>query len=226
MKNKAKIFLSALLALTLSSSVSQPAFGLQLKTRDIVIGSDSDRTARLLTQNVTLDPRKTVLLLIDVWDIPGTDQRGLYLRLKNLAMTKLSPLVAAARVKGIKVVHAPHGYKISRYTPEKPGDWHLDRLGINTTSKWANFLRSRGITTVLVAGGASNQCIVTRAVAPFQLQGQFSGWRIKQIMVEDGTFAIEYPETVAGELNHKAAIAIFRQAIGSTTTVQDVLNAN
>lgn len=172
---------------------------------------------RQVTTTVKFDPCTTVLLLIDAWDShPYLDFQS---KAERVMKERLAPLVTHARRLGIQVVHAPHQRPISRYISVTSEDWDLDKLGINTTEAWYQQLKRTGKKTILVAGFASNICLVSRAVAPYQLNTQYRGFT--QILVEDASAAIDLPSS--GSQTHAFMTELFQLTVGLTTTTDEVL---
>jgi nicotinamidase-related amidase len=90
-----------------------------------------------------------------------------------------------------------------------------------STEQWDDWLRKKGIDTLIYAGFATNLCILDapggmRQMAPL-------GYRC--IILREATLAVEFPETLAQRLQTQATLRHIEAWVGYTAGCQDFLRA-
>lgn len=168
------------------------------------------------SQSQDVDLSKTALLLIDVWE--NHPNSGWLARAKKNIEEKLSPLVLMMREHGVAVIHAPHGQKISQKVEPLNDELVLNSAYRLDLKQLDEYLRAKDITTLFIAGYASNMCIFNRNVSIANLHDL--GYKI--IFVRDASIAIETPESLEQEWAHKMAVYMIEINFGATTTVDDI----
>jgi nicotinamidase-related amidase len=206
------------------SKINSPDQIITLKTRafrtaDDPAAYDTELDSRYVFHDSIVDLNQTALLLIDVWENHPND--GWLERARENMTTHLRPLLQLARTNGMTILHAPHLRATAKWVQPMPGEINLDKERLTTSLALHEYLRKRGITTLLYAGYASNWCVLHRPVGIIQMHQL--GYRI--ILVRDCTIAIETPETLDGEWVNKATINTFEHEWGETTTLTDLQQA-
>jgi nicotinamidase-related amidase len=204
--------------------ITGDARNIVLVTRTYVPGGAGDtytteRDGTYDYQQSNLDLNKTALILMDVW--AGHPIDGWAERERENIKTKIVPLLALARKHNMTIVYSPNGGTICPDVCPQKGEVVLDAAGINNTDEFHQFLKEKGINTLLYAGYASNWCLLDRPSGIFwmaQLDYQI-------ILIRDATIAQETAETLDGEWANKVVINMIESEWGRSTTVADLQTA-
>jgi nicotinamidase-related amidase len=98
------------------------------------------------------------------------------------------------------------------------------RLGdtmIVTTQQFDDWLRERGITTLIYTGFATNLCILESPAAMKPMRGL--GYRC--IIVREATMAVEFPDTLETLTHTRAAVQYIEAWVGYSTGAGDLMRA-
>jgi nicotinamidase-related amidase len=182
-------------------------------------GYTTERDGKYSYPQWNLDLNKTALILIDVWADHPND--GWAERARENTRTKIVPLLELARKQGMIIIHAPNGGTINPDVCPQEGEIILDTAGIRTKDAFHEFLKAKGIDTLLYAGYASNWCLLNRISGIFWM----AQLDYNIILVRDATIAFETPETLDGEWANKTVINMVESEWGRTTTVDDLRTA-
>ena len=217
----------------------------QLKVREFQAAVDADsydteKDSKRVFENITLDPDKTAIIFMDVWNYHPND--GWLARASKNISEKVVPLVNLMRDNNIKIIHMPHEFDEYGISPlVKP---KVDRPRVNLRSIYspktvdtnifpetneivlgdyddellAECLRKNGVTTLIYAGYALNWCVTHRDSGIFNMKNH--GFEI--IIVRDCTIAFELPETLEGELAKETIITMIEIHWGTSTTLDDL----
>jgi nicotinamidase-related amidase len=180
-----------------------------------VFDTEMDSTYRYETREY--DPGYVALLLIDVWEHHSND--GFHLRMTDNRIHCVEPLVEKLRNKGALIVHACYNEHLHGCALQvEQGDMVLE----SSCDSYCFYdkMTALGITTVFVAGYASNLCVLSRPVGiDFLIQRPFE----KVIFVRDCSIAFEMPETLEGEYCHMAITNMLEvKEKVSTTTNEEI----
>ena len=122
---------------------------------------------------LTLDPKKTALVLIDVWDDSKSPS------LSENEKKRLLPLLTAARALGMLIVHAPSEAPEWPAINVLPGEILVTGVdGRNGSSSRCDapiLASSRGIQHVLMAGYDTNMCVVDKPCGTVSLSTELAG---------------------------------------------------
>ena len=200
-----------------------------LKTRKLDLSRDdkeydTEKDSRFRYIQHQLLPEQTALVLIDVWDTTDEPNDGFAQRHDNYVKDRISPLVNFARSKGIKVIHSPHSYKISKRIKVLDEDIVFDCINLPEQLQTLSFYRLLGelnIETVLYAGNSTHKCLFLRPDGIYGMRKLIDD----MILVRDATIAFEYSETIDGEWTRKVFTHFIEDSYGSTTTFADLREA-
>jgi nicotinamidase-related amidase len=170
-------------------------------------------------QQSSLDLNKTALILMDVW--AGHPNDGLATRMHENIITKIVPLLALARRHNMTIIYSPNGGTICPDVCPRAGEIVLDAAGINSTDAFHQFLKEKGINTLLYAGYDSNWCLLNRPSGIFWM----AELDYNIILIRDATIAEETAETLDGEWANKVVINMVESEWGRSTTLADLQTA-
>lgn len=206
-----------------------------LQIRDIAIagttaGYETELDNQYVIQQRSLDPRSTVLVLIDVWRTHPND--GLAQRLAALVQDKINPLVARCRGLGIRVIHCPHGQPESQLLSQSSKDYYPNwATQYDTAEAFDFYLKNpaifpNGVRTIIYAGCATNWCVTFGR--PIGLGSMYVklGKSRSYLIVRDACIAVEMPDTLPCQVLHNSTINMVEMLFGASTTVQDLQEAN
>jgi nicotinamidase-related amidase len=171
---------------------------------------------------------RTALILLDTWE--AHDNNTYERRMRLNVEEKIRPLLMSARENGILVVYAPSGEKISKaiyplsneyiFETEFNYDIYGNQYDL-IAEEFSDYLRQKGITTLIYAGYATNVCLLLKAtgVVPMARKG------FKIYVVSDATVAMEGPETIEGEWSRVATINTIELQFARSFTVDSFLSS-
>jgi nicotinamidase-related amidase len=203
-------------------SINNNIFTLTTRTYVPAGSSDYYTTERDGTYNYSqwkLDLNTTALILMDVWG--SHPNKGWEERAHNITVTKIVPLLELARKHKMLIIYSPNGGTIDTAVCPQPGEINLDDAGLSSTNAFHEFLKAKGIKTLLYAGYASNYCLLVRPSGIFWM----AQLDYNIILIRDATIVFETAETVDGEYANKVVINMVESEWGRTTTVDDLQNA-
>jgi nicotinamidase-related amidase len=122
------------------------------------------------------------------------------------------------------IVHGPGYMQWSGWetldTPEplRPKD---GETMVVTTRQFDNWLRDRGITSLIYTGFATNLCILESPAAMKAMAAL--GYRC--VILREGTLAVEFPETLAERRETKSSIRYIESWVGYSASTEDLANA-
>lgn len=136
---------------------------------------------KYVNETFNLDPNSTAVVLIDVWN------DGYSPTLTENEELRLLPLLQLARHAGFLVIHAPSEGKEWNNITVLPGELLVTgengTAGSDSRCDW--ILRSKSITTVLVAGYDTNYCVVDKPCGVVALSSELAEAEV--ILVRDAT---------------------------------------
>jgi nicotinamidase-related amidase len=166
-----------------------------------------------------LDINTTALILMDVWI--GHSNKGWADRAHDITVTKIVPLLELARKQKMLIIYSPNGGTIDTAVCPQKGEINLDDAKLGDTASFHQFLKEKGIKTLLYAGYASNYCLLVRPSGIFWM----AQLDYNIILIRDATIAFETAETLDGEYANKVVINMVESEWGRTTTVDDLRSA-
>jgi nicotinamidase-related amidase len=203
-------------------SLDNTIFPLNTRTYIPAGSADSYTTERDGTYDYkpwNLDLNTTALVLIDTWG--GHPNKGWAERAHNITVTKLVPLLALARKHKMLIIFSPNGGGIDTAVCPREGEINLNDAGLSTTEAFHQFLKGKGIKTLLYAGYASNWCLLNRPSGIFWM----AQLDYNIILIRDATIAFETAETLDGEYANKVVINMIESEWGRSTTLDDLTKA-
>jgi nicotinamidase-related amidase len=96
----------------------------------------------------------------------------------------------------------------------RPGDTMMV-----TTGQFDDWLRERGITTLLYTGFATNLCILDSPAAMKAMRSL--GYRC--VIIREGTLGVEFPETIETLTHTRAALQYIEAWVGYSASAFDLL---
>ena len=163
--------------------------GLNVTARRYVLAENSstfltEQDNRHVSETLSIDPHRTALVLIDVWDdskSPGLSEN------EN---TRLLPLLHVARSLGMLIIHAPSEAPEWPAIDVLPGEILVTgvdgRPGSASRCDAPILSSSRGIQHVLMAGYDTNKCIIDKPCGAVALSTELAG-RASLALVRDAT---------------------------------------
>ena len=171
-----------------------------------------------------INPNKTALILMDIWDTSKEANDGWAKRHDTFVKESIVPLVKFARKNNILVIHASHDYKISDRIKVIEGEKIL------SVGKWPRklqtlylywYLMSNDIEHLIYAGNSTHKCVFFRPDGVYEMSKLLDDI----IVIRDATIAFEYHETREGEWAKNVFINLIEDQYGSSTTLEDLQNA-
>ena len=171
------------------------------------------------TYQRTLNSAKTALVVMDPWEDSGSDFLNRYYA--GIARDKLLPLVSKAIELGMPVLvltndpkKTPDAYG-SKVFPELQAMadkralrvlYHQDFDG----SRFADYLRSQGVDTLIYSGFASNMCVIGRdlGMIPMAIKG------FRMFFVPEASAAVEFKDSWHTGAVHQATTSLISQWVG------------
>lgn len=173
---------------------------------------DTESDNRYVQRVFTVDPRKSALILIDVWASHPND--GWLARANRNIQEYLGPAVDAARRAGMTIIHAPTNQRINPRIGVLSGEFIIDSQNpIDDGAEVLTILRARGIKTVFYAGYATNACMVGKGASLMHVF--FKAPDLQYVLLQDATIAFEMPDTLEHETTKKAFL-IFAMMLGGS----------
>ena len=198
----------------------------KLKTRKINLSrdqrqivSEKDSYEKTIIRNI--DPTKTALLLMDVWDTTDEPNVGWARRHDEYVEAKILPLINLMRKNKGKIIHANHGFKISpRITPlENEMILSIQKLPERVQTLYLyGYLKKNRINTLLYAGNSTHKCLFFRPDGIYAMSTLFKDL----ILVRDCTLAFEYLDTLQGEWSKVVFTHLIEEQYGTSTTLSDL----
>jgi len=90
-----------------------------------------------------------------------------------------------------------------------------------TTEQFDDWLRSKGITTLIYAGFATNLCIIDSPAAMRAMTNL--GYRC--VLLREATAAVEFPDTLAERVHTRAAVQYIEAWVGYSASARDFVRA-
>lgn len=157
-----------------------------------------------ITRELSLD--RCALVLIDAWEDSGEF-------IKQNIKQNVVHLLELARENDIHVIHALHDREAHHDCRPIEGE-----PVIESKEDLDEYLKEKGIDTLLYAGFATNMCVIDRPVGIINMSRL--GYEI--ILVKDCTTAVETPESTDGEWAWRETVNTVMRLWGSTTTLEDL----
>jgi len=192
-----------------------------LETRRLTVPSGHGSTemdAVYIDEIAPVDLSRTAIVVMDAWATHPTE--GWAKRASAHMETHLVPLLTIARNGNMSIIHIPNGGTIAPAAMPLDGEAVMDGVGISTAG-FRDYLRQRGIDTLIYCGYASNWCVTTRPTGLIFMQRE--GFRT--FIVRDGCIGFETPESYDGQWGHRMAVSYIESNWGASTTVADMANA-
>lgn len=204
-----------------------------LKVRDIAIagtttGYETERDNQYVDQLRSLDPRSTVLVVVDAWDNHPND--GLAKRLTELVCNKINPLIVRCRELGIRVIHASHGKAENRYLAQSSRDFYPSQSQWATSELFDAYLKNtrlfpNGVRTIIYCGCATNWCVTFGRPIGLGSMAVKLGRSRSYLIVRDACIAVEMPDTLEHQTLHNSTISLVEMLFGASLEVADLLAA-
>jgi len=206
-----------------------------LQVRDIAIagstnGYETERDNQYVKQTRSLDPRSTILVVIDAWQTHPND--GLAERLTTLVKDKINPLIQRCRQLGIRVIHTPHGQPENQLLSQSSRDYYPNWATQYATTEAFDFylknsvLFPNRVRTLIYCGAATNWCVTFGRPIGLGTMAVKLGLSRSYLIVRDACIAVEMPCTLDAQTLHDSTISMVEMLFGASTTVQDLQEAN
>lgn len=162
--------------------------------------------------HASLEPGRTAFVLVDVWSEHGSPTH--HERAQQIIENKIVPAVAAARVAGMHIIHAPAGRAIA------PAITVLPRDHVHGLAPMDDLFRKLELDNLLYVGFATNGCVMGR---PYGIAATHKAHRA--ILLRDATTGTEYPDTLDNLCATRAAIGRIERHYGYTVLTEEFIDA-
>ncbi|MBN2115201.1 MAG: isochorismatase family protein [Anaerolineales bacterium] len=164
-----------------------------------------------------LNPAKTVIICMDCWR--GMLDPELEAEFNDVAVNQIYPLMEAAADQGFTTVFltnnpAQYSYNFGVNLNLAPIVWYHggtvlyhQTYDMDNGTTFGNWLRARGIDTLIYVGFASNACVLGRREGMFSMQYQFS----KIYAVPEAMAGVEYTALGDGTVHDASSLIISLQ---------------
>lgn len=176
-----------------------------------------------------LDPRTTAIIVMDPWiDMASIHLNEFYGRITK---SRIVPLLIRALDRGHPIIVLTNDPDDFHYnTKVHPGIAELASKGQIEIiyhqnfddKKFAVYLRTRGINTLIYIGFASNICVVGRQMGMISMMHQ----GFKLFFVPEASAAVEYPDSWDDQSIHSATTKIISQWIAEIIPYDEFMGAD
>ena len=156
----------------------------------------------------TFDTATAAAVVVDAWDEISFH--------RNIC-DKLAPTLAALRLIGMPIIHAPHDRSL--HPSVRPLDGESVIPGeIADVEFVAGALCKTGIKRLIYMGYHSNQCILFRSLGMLAMKKR----DFSVALVRDASLASETKESVRGHWLHRSVVNLIESQIGATVSAAEV----
>ena len=173
-----------------------------------------------LSYDLTINPRRAALILVDVWAMDQHANRDLMSRVDANVRSSLAVLLESVRADGrILIVHYANGRTIHPMVKPRPSE-----VVARTDAEALEALKTRRVTTLIYAGYSGNMCVANRPLGVLSAR-LLHGYR-NIIVVRDASLSIEPAEWKSQRLAHQGAMHFLElNDYAVTTTVAHIKQA-